>query len=65
MQLGLPLPSGLTNGLLYETYPPATEQANANATYLVQSRAFAPCVQREPIDVHPLVNWDEFGVSNV
>ena len=61
MQLGLPLPSGLTTELLYETYKPTSDRTNANATYSVPSRAFAPRVSCEAINIKPLIDWDSFG----
>ncbi|KAJ9659932.1 hypothetical protein H2198_002822 [Neophaeococcomyces mojaviensis] len=61
MQLGLPLPNGLTTELLYETYKPTTDKTNANATYSVAGRAFAPRVRCEAVNVKPLIDWDSFG----
>ena len=63
MQLGLPLADGLTHELLYETYTPVAGEAKANATYLVQSRAFAPMVKCELMNVSALIDSDDFEGS--
>ncbi|KAK5081199.1 hypothetical protein LTR05_007993 [Lithohypha guttulata] len=61
MQLGLPLPLGLTRELLYETHKPEKDKVNANATYLVPGRAFSPQVNCQAVSVNPLIDWDSFG----
>lgn len=61
MQLGLSLPHGLTEDLLYETYTPVQNTSFASSTYKVRSRAFVPKVTCDEVDIKPLIDFDEFG----